>query len=228
MANPSFESNVPPFINFRFEVVLTLDSDLPGVSSPICDAAFSECSGLEMSMEPKSMTQLGDHQQQIHRIGPVTYGRLTLRRGMTPNTDLWAWFSVAARPGKQTTATGEIRVKKADGSEAFTLLLKRCLPVRLSGPSLNARNGDIAIEEMQLVYAHMSMKGIENPGAGMGVSASFSAGFSASAGVSGGISGGLTGGISGGVSGSISGSLNGGLSVGGEASARGGGGFSFG
>lgn len=228
MADPSFETTTPPFINFRFEVVLTLAEALPGVRSPICDAAFSECSGLEMVMEPKSMTELGDHQRQIHRIGPVTYGRLVLRRGMTPNKHLWVWFNAAMRPGKKTSASGEVRVNQADGSEAFTLILQDCRPVRLSGPSLNARNGDIAIEEMQLVYAYMYMKGVDSLGGSMGVSASFSAGFSASAGISGGISGGLTGGVSGGVSGNISGSLNGGLSVGGEAVASGGGGFSFG
>jgi phage tail-like protein len=223
MTNPAYESTTSPFINFRFEVILNLETSLNGVASPICDAAFSECSGLEMTMEPKTITQLGDHRRQIHRIGSVSYGRLTLRRGMTSNTHLWAWFDNAVRPGKNTTASGEIRVMQSDGTPAFTLELKECLPTRLSGPSLNARNGDIAIEEMQLVYAEMKMKRNGAAGGSLGVSASFDAGFSA--GASGVISGGLTGGISGGVSGHASGSLDGSLKVGGEAKTSGG--FSF-
>src|SRR5262245_10334261 len=129
MANSAAENVAPPLIGFRFEVVLTLNTSLPGVSSPICDAAFQECSGLDMTMEPKTLTQGGEHFRQNHRIGSVTNGRLTLRRGMTPNQHLWLWFAQAAIPGKNPTATGQIRMFNADGSDAITFVLDECLPV---------------------------------------------------------------------------------------------------
>ena len=36
---------------FRFEVVLDLDQPTAGLSSPLCDAAFAECDGLELTMQ---------------------------------------------------------------------------------------------------------------------------------------------------------------------------------
>ena len=44
-----------PLTTFRFEVVLDLDQPVAGLKSPLCDAAFAECDGLEMTMEPKTV-----------------------------------------------------------------------------------------------------------------------------------------------------------------------------
>ena len=44
-----------PFIPFRFEVVLDLDTPSPGLESPLCEAAFAECDGLEMTMQTKTL-----------------------------------------------------------------------------------------------------------------------------------------------------------------------------
>ena len=46
----------------------------------------------------------------------------------------------------------------SDKTPVMTFVLEECLPVRLSGPSLNARTGEIAIEEIQLVYTYLSVK----------------------------------------------------------------------
>jgi phage tail-like protein len=190
MPNPGAENTVPPITAFRFEVLLTITASIAGVSSPVCDAAFQECSGLDMTMEPKTMTQGGDHQRQIHRIGPVTYGRLTLRRGMTSNHHLWHWFAAAAIPGKNPTASGQVRVLNADGSEALTFVLEACLPTKVSGPSLNAQTGQIALEELQLVYAFMTLKdaGAGGGGGGIGLNASAELSVSGGAGLSGSLS----------------------------------------
>ena len=82
-----------PFIPFRFEVVLDLDKPTAGLSSPLCEAAFSECDGLELTMQTKTLEVGGVNDHQIHLIGPVTNSQLTLKRGMTSNLQLWQWFS---------------------------------------------------------------------------------------------------------------------------------------
>src|SRR5205085_11006477 len=91
----AFGTVEPPFTAFRFEVVLNLDTPLPGVTDPVCNAAFAECDGLEMTMEPKAVREGGNNQEQIHLIGSVSYGQLTLKRGMTANLQLWSWFAAA-------------------------------------------------------------------------------------------------------------------------------------
>src|SRR4051794_38815967 len=96
------------FVAFRFEVVLDLDQPTAGLSSPLVDAAFAECDGLELTMQTKTLEVGGVNDRQIHLIGPVTSGQLTLKRGMTSNLQLWQWFSEGTKPGSVLTAHGQI------------------------------------------------------------------------------------------------------------------------
>jgi phage tail-like protein len=188
--NPAQETIEPPYTSFRFEVVLEPNTPLPGVGSPICNAAFSECEGLEMSMEPKTIREGGNNLAQPQRIGPVSYGQITLRRGMTSSLDLWRWFAAAAKPGQDSSASGKIVVLDAGGTPRIAFTLYDCLPVRVRGPSLNAKDGTIAVEELQIVYAQLEIGPPDAGGAGLGigVSAGFGAGVSASVSVGGGVS----------------------------------------
>lgn len=183
-----------PFTTFRFEVVLDLDEPTAGLQSPLCDAAFAECDGLDLTMAHKTVESGGVNDRQQHLIGPVTGGQLSLKRGMTENTQLWTWFSTGTRPGSVRTAHGEITLLTASGEPAIQFTVLGCLPVKMRAPGLNARDGMVAIEELTLVYEQLIVgSGAGGSGAGIsigasagfsaGVSASASAGFSASAGV---------------------------------------------
>ncbi|GAC1393800.1 MAG: hypothetical protein NVSMB38_23470 [Ktedonobacteraceae bacterium] len=180
MADAGQEAIVAPYTAFSFEVELTLDSPTSGAKSPICKCAFSECDGLEMTMEPKAVREGGNNQEHIHLMGPISYGQLTLKRGMTDNLDLWNWFAAVGRTGRRSTAQGKVTISDAAGKQRITFILKNCLPVKLRGPSLNAKDGQIAIEEMQLVYAQLTLRPAGASGAGIGLNAGFSVGASAS------------------------------------------------
>lgn len=178
MVNPAFETVDPPYTAFRFAVELNLDDPPPGVTNPVCEAAFAECDGLEMTMEPKVVREGGNNQEHIHLVGPVSYGQLTLKRGMTANLHLWNWFAAAGQPGHIPTAQGMITLWDASGTPRVAFMLTDCLPVKMRGPSLNAKDGQIAIEEMQLVYSHLAVRPAGEAGSGPG------AGLSAGIGVS--------------------------------------------
>jgi phage tail-like protein len=174
-----------PFVAFRFEVVLDLDQPTTGLTSPLCEAAFAECDGLELTMQTKTLEVGGVNDRQIHLIGPVTSGQLTLKRGMTSNLQLWQWFSQGTKPGSVLTAHGQITIWAADGTPGIQFSLTSCLPVRMRAPSLNAKgDGGVAIEELALVYEKLE---VSTPGDGFGVSAGIGASVSLSAGI--GISG---------------------------------------
>jgi phage tail-like protein len=203
MFDPGPDATVSPYTAFRFQVELTLATPTPGISGLICRGAFAECDGLEMTMEPKMVREGGKNQEQRHLIGPISYGQLTLKRGMTDNRDLWNWFAAAGQTGRKSTAEGKIIIADAAGNPSITFTLTECLPVKLRGPALNAKDGQIAIEEMQLVYSHLSIQGAGDASTGMTTSGgtSFGAGTaSVTAGLS--VSGGagLNGRISAGVS----------------------------
>jgi phage tail-like protein len=144
-----------PFTTFNFAVEISV----PGISTEICHAAFQECDGLEMTMEIKTIREGGNNGQQIRLNGPVSYGQLSLKRGMSPNFDLWRWFSVALASGKERTRGEALVVLFApDGTtERARFQLSRCLPIKLKAPALNGKDGTIAIEEMQIAYEQLTL-----------------------------------------------------------------------
>jgi phage tail-like protein len=196
-----------PFTTFRFEVVLDLETPVDGLTSPLCDAAFAECDGLEVTMEPKTIESGGVNDRQIHLIGPVKFAQLTLKRGMTSNLQLWTWLALTAQ-GTVAPASGTVTMWDTDATPVIEFALQGCLPVRMRAPSLNARDGLVAVEELALVYETMTVTppGPASPGVSagasvsagvsgslaalgtLGVSASVSASASASVSVSGGVS----------------------------------------
>jgi phage tail-like protein len=179
MPNPVFESLSPPFTNFRFEVILNLNKPMNGLSNPVCNAAFAECSGLEITMSPESFNEGGSNQVQTHLKNKVTYGQLRLNRGMTASKHLWVWMDAAGAPGVDARASGTIKMLNPDGSTAAVFKLFDVLPVSLRGPSLTAKSGDVAVEEMTLTYGRLTNG--DSGGAGAGGSINFSAGFSVGA-----------------------------------------------
>ena len=60
--------------------------------------------------------------------------------------------------------------------EHARFVLTRCLPIKLKAPSLNAKDGMVAIEEMQIAYESLSIRspenGIERAGVSLSVNAS--------------------------------------------------------
>ncbi len=148
------------FTAFRFDVQLTIKNPQRfQLSATLCDAAFAECGGLEMSMEPKTIQEGGNNTQQIHLVGPVTYGTLALKRGMTSNLDLWKWFSAAVTgQGRGTTAEGLVTMKDGAGNPQVRFKLKGCLPIKMKAPALNAKEGLLAIEEMEIAYRHFEIE----------------------------------------------------------------------
>lgn len=170
MGTSTPETIDPPFIAFRFEVTLNLVNPPAGMTGPVCNAAFAECSGLEITMEPKEVREGGNNQENIHLMGATSYGQLTLKRGMTSNLDLWNWFAAAGQTGRRSVAQGQITLSNAAGQPALTFILTDCLPVKMRGPSLNAKDGQVAIEEMQLAYARLTVRLAGTSGAGTSLS----------------------------------------------------------
>jgi phage tail-like protein len=137
-----------PFITFNFRISLQLE----GESAPLCQGEFAECDGLEMTIEPKTIREGGNNGRQIHLVGPVSYGQLTLKRGMTASFDLWTWFERIQKE-RSLRASGEIVILGSDRtSEDVRFVVSGCLPIKVKAPALNAKDGQIAVEELQIAY----------------------------------------------------------------------------
>ncbi|SEQ07226.1 phage tail protein [Nitrosomonas ureae] len=158
------ENTEYPFTTFNFLVFLTIDNPPTelNLSSPLCNAEFAECDGLEMTMEPKTLREGGNNTQVIHLVGAVSYGNLTLKRGMTSNQDLWKWFTaaVASSTRRGMLAGAEIIMRDASGKGKVKYRLFDCLPIKLKAASLNAKDGIVALEEMQIAYSHFTIEAV--------------------------------------------------------------------
>lgn len=156
MADAAKETVEAPFTTFNFKVSLNVE----GISEQLCSAAFSECDGLEMTMESKTIREGGNNNRTIHLVGPVSYGQLTLKRGMTDSLHLWDWFNLVLQRGQSwLRGSAEIVMLAADGNtKQVSFVLTGCLPVKLKAPPLNAKDGTIAIEEMQIAFETLDIK----------------------------------------------------------------------
>jgi phage tail-like protein len=151
-----------PFTTFRFLVEVSVE----GVAKKVCGATFSEVDGLEMTMEPKTIREGGNNSVAVHLVGPVSYAQLTLKRGMTPNFDLWKWFAKVNSPGfRGLRSRLEVIVISSDGQrEDARFVAEGCMPVKIKAPGLNAKEGQIAIEEVQIVYQSLTLKASSGSG----------------------------------------------------------------
>src|SRR5436190_19942796 len=101
MANPSLETTAYPFTSFNFAVEI----NVPDITPKVCSASFAECDGLEITMDVKTIREGGNNGKQIRLTGPLNYGQVTLKRGLTLNFDLWDWVNaMLLRPGLRADA----------------------------------------------------------------------------------------------------------------------------
>ena len=138
---------------FNFAVEITVE----GVAMQVCDAAFAECDGLEVTMDVKTIREGGTNGKQIRLTGPLNYASLILKRGMTETFDLWRWIELV-QTNPETRANAEVVIFSPDKQEKAKFLLSGCVPVKLKAPPLNAKDGGVAIEELQLAYESLTLK----------------------------------------------------------------------
>jgi phage tail-like protein len=143
-----------PFTAFNFAVEIALPDN-----PKLCKASFAECDGLEMTMEVKTIREGGNNTRQFRLTGPLSYGQLTLKRGMTADDfDLWKWVAAVQQDPSLRTDV-EVVLFAPDGqTQRARFLLERCLPVKLKAPTLNAKDGMVAVEELQLAYEVLTVK----------------------------------------------------------------------
>ena len=157
-----------PFTTFNFRIELAYGTK----GTPICAGEFAECDGLEMTLEPKTIREGCNNSRPIHMVGNVSYGQLSLKRGMTSDFGLWDWFDAVQRTnGHGIRASGEIALQSAEAApsartDVVIFELTGCLPVKLKAPSFNAKDGLVAVEEMQIAYETLTRKPSKKPAAG--------------------------------------------------------------
>lgn len=151
--------NPYPFPLFRFQVEfhqVSAASPEARTPVPIGRGAFAECTGLEATMEPRVVRAGGWNYGALQRPGPVSFGTVVLKRGVTDARDLWTWFAHVNERGRYAYRLDvTIRVAGPDEpapGEALVIRLLRAVPVRFKCGDLNARATEVGVEELHLAH----------------------------------------------------------------------------
>ena len=127
-------------------------------STRLGGGGFQECSGLELEQDVQEYLEGGRNDGVIRRAGRVKYPNLVLKRGMffgsnKVDRDLWIWLQDIVR-GVRPVARydGTIEVYDVGFTAVARWEFERGLPVRIKGPELNARTGEVAIEELHIAH----------------------------------------------------------------------------
>lgn len=151
------------FVPFRF--LVNLHDSRSG--NLLCSGAFSEISGFELTMEPRSIAEGGRNWGEHQRSGVTRFAPMVLKRGVTHVNDLWSWFDVTTRGANYGYRMfGEIILLGnpiRSGSEyqdnpVMTWTLTGVLATRFKGPDLNATASQVAIEELHLVHEGLELQ----------------------------------------------------------------------
>lgn len=163
-------SQQPLLRSFRFAVRL-LQSP-PGVEgsrvdvtssvglsgSALADGAFQECTGLDIELDIEELAEGGRNDGVIRRVGRAKYQPIVLKRGMfhsngAVNRDLWSWLQdVASGVQPVRRYDGIVSVMSVGDVAVARWLFERGLPAKITGPQLNAKTGEVAIEELHIAH----------------------------------------------------------------------------
>jgi len=143
--------------SFRFRILLSLSA--PGGGTALADGAFQECSGLEIDMDIQEYYEGGRNDGVVRRVGRAKYVPIILKRGMlygdsgNVNRELWNWLQgVASGVRPVQRYDGRIKVMSVGDNVAATWTFDRGLPAKIRGPELNAKTGEVAIEELHIAH----------------------------------------------------------------------------
>jgi phage tail-like protein len=117
--------------------------------------AFRECTGLGSQNEVVEYKASGPKGEYVVKKVPgrMTWNNITLKRGITDAMDMWKWRAIVEE-GKidEARKNGSIVMFSQQGQEVARWDFVNAWPSRITGPTPNAANNEIAIEELEITH----------------------------------------------------------------------------
>jgi phage tail-like protein len=118
---------------------------------------FSECSGLEMQLKTEDYEEGGNNGTVLHFPKRTNWTNLRLKRGAALSDELWQWhFGFVEGRGKRRD--GIVTLQDDEHKPVAVWHFVRGLPVKWTGPSLNAMQSQVAIEEIEIAHEGLRMQ----------------------------------------------------------------------
>jgi phage tail-like protein len=129
-----------PYTAFNFKVYVD-DKEVGG---------FSECAGLNMETDVIEYRTGKDDHTMRKLPGLKKFTPITLKRGFTKDAYLFTWRKTVL-DGKTERRSGAIELLGEDKTAVLRWNFYAAWPTKLEGPSLNAKNNEVAIETLEIV-----------------------------------------------------------------------------
>jgi phage tail-like protein len=132
-----------PYPAYNFQVIVTdVSNDGKAVSG-----SFSEASGLEVEVPPILYRNGSEDITQRKIPGLKKFTDITLKRGITGDTDFWKWI-VNALNGQVKRTSGAILLLDENRKEVMRWKFDRAWPCKFTGATMHAGNNEIAMETL--------------------------------------------------------------------------------
>jgi phage tail-like protein len=117
--------------------------------------AFRECTGLGSENEVVEYKASGDKGKFVMKKVPgrMKWNNITLKRGITNAMDMWSWRK-QVEEGKVEAArkNGSIVMYNQSNEAIARWDFVQAWPNKLTGPSANATNNEVGIEELEITH----------------------------------------------------------------------------
>ena len=143
-----------PYTQFNFLV----DIGTGDTSGP--DAGFEEVTGLESTLDVIEYRNGNSKENSVIKLtGLNKAADVTMKRGVIGSLSLYQWFNDIRNGNQNALRTVVISLQNEDHSEiVMTWKLLRARIIKYSGPALNGKGTDVAMEEMVLAYERLELE----------------------------------------------------------------------
>lgn len=117
--------------------------------------AFRECTGLGSENEVVEYKASGEKGKYVIKKVPgrLKWNNITLKRGITDAMDMWKWRRLVEQGNmSEARKNGAITMHNQQGDEIARWEFHFAWPSKLTGPSANAANNEVAIEELEITH----------------------------------------------------------------------------
>lgn len=117
----------------------------------ITRAGFQECSGLDTSQDPIDYREGIDPLTTRKLPGLVTYSNISLKWGITDDSELWDWRNDVMQ-GSVKAKNGSIVLMDDTGEEKLRWNFTNGWPTKWTGPTFNSTGSDVAVETLEIAH----------------------------------------------------------------------------
>src|SRR5258708_23361587 len=117
--------------------------------------AFRECEGLGSANEVGEYKASGAKGEYgVKKVpGRLVWNNIVLRRGITDSMDMWKWRKLIEQGNVESARkNGTVTMYNTQGTAVAKWNFVNAWPSRITGPSVNAGENGVAIEELEITH----------------------------------------------------------------------------